>query len=64
MAGRAPAGLAGLSKPSGREDRGCPDPVALLALVLLRSAADPNDARLADLVWVVADAVTDPDTLP
>lgn len=74
LGGAAP-GLAGqllawraVSEPPGTakvgEDRAGPDPVALLALVLLRSAADPDDARLATLDRLVADAFTDPDTRP
>jgi hypothetical protein len=53
-----------VSEPPNRakpgEDHGCPDPVALLALVLLRIAADPDDARLPDLARTVADAFTPP----
>jgi hypothetical protein len=46
------------------EDHGCPDPVALLALALLRIAADPDDARLPGLLRTVADGFTQPDVLP
>ncbi len=35
---------------------GPPDPVALLALMLLRVATDPGDPRLPDLIRTVADA--------
>ena len=46
------------------EDHGRPDPVALLALVLLRMAADPGDARLPELIRTVADAFSQLDGLP
>jgi hypothetical protein len=45
-------------------DHASPDPVILLALILLRAAIDPGDARLPDLARTVADAFTRPDTLP
>lgn len=47
-----------------REDYGCPAPVALLALIVLRAAADPGDARLADPARTVADASREPGALP
>lgn len=40
------------------------DPVALLALLLLRAAADPADARLPDLISALANAFTESDDPP
>lgn len=67
LAERLMAWLA-VSEPSDvvglHDEHGCPDPVALLALALLRTAADPDDVRLPSVVRAVTDAVTRPDTLP
>ncbi|KJY30528.1 hypothetical protein [Streptomyces sp. NRRL S-495] len=46
------------------QDHGCADPVALLALILLRAAGDSADPRLGDLVRTLADMLTVPPRLP
>lgn len=45
-------------------DHGCADPVALLALILLRAASDAADPRLGDLVRTLADTFTVLERLP
>ncbi|MEV6597558.1 hypothetical protein AB0M36_11910 [Actinoplanes sp. NPDC051346] len=46
------------------EDHGYADPVALLALLLLRATTDPADARLIDLARTVTDTFAAPRQLP
>ncbi|WP_157641091.1 hypothetical protein [Longispora albida] len=41
-----------------------PDPVALLALAVLRTATDPGDPRLPSLLRTLAGAAAEPETLP
>lgn len=48
----------------GYADHGYPDPVALLALLLLRAATAPTDPRIGDLARTVADAFAAPHELP